>query len=75
MMWLFLGFHTSEFFRRAQVKLPGQPTFTSNPPECYSPQHMFVGATLSINSFEFVLIDADDYALRYMELNAEEVRI
>ncbi|XP_031332726.1 EF-hand domain-containing family member C2-like isoform X2 [Photinus pyralis] len=66
------GFKTSPFFKRGEIKLPGQAVFTSKPPECYRTQHIFVGATLVINSFKFVLVDADDYALRYMELNCHE---
>ncbi|CAH1962004.1 unnamed protein product [Acanthoscelides obtectus] len=57
------------FLAREKVKLPGQKMFTSKPPECYTAQHMFIGATLIINGFEFVLTDADEYALRFMELN------
>lgn len=67
------GFKESEFFKRSPIQLPGQPTFTNKPPLCYTPQHMFVGATLIINSFHFVLINADEYALRYMELHSNEV--
>lgn len=52
--------------------MPGQAKFTSEPPRCYTPQHMYVGATLIINSYHFVLIDADEYALRYMELHPNE---
>ncbi|GJQ82716.1 hypothetical protein Trydic_g19726 [Trypoxylus dichotomus] len=66
------GFATSQFFSRDKVKLPGQPVYSSKPPKCYTPQHMFVGAQLIINSFHFILIDADEYALRYMEINAHE---
>ncbi|KAF5287565.1 hypothetical protein FQA39_LY15894 [Lamprigera yunnana] len=66
------GFNTSKFFKKSEVKLPDQPLFSSKPPDCYRSQHMFVGATLNINNFEFVLVDADDYALRYMELNSHQ---
>ncbi|KAG5872507.1 hypothetical protein JTB14_027095 [Gonioctena quinquepunctata] len=64
------GFTTSTFLSRNRIKLPAQKVYTSKPPLCYTPQHMFIGATLIINGFEFVLVDADEYALRYMELNA-----
>lgn len=63
------GFNTSTFAARSQVQLPGQKIYTSKPPVCYTPQHMFIGATLFINGFKFVLTDADEYALRYMEVN------
>ncbi|XP_074032977.1 EF-hand domain containing 1.2 [Leptinotarsa decemlineata] len=64
------GFATSNFLARGKIILPEQKVFTSKPPLCYTPQHMFIGATLIINGFEFILLDADEYALRYMELNA-----
>ncbi|XP_060516892.1 EF-hand domain-containing family member C2-like isoform X2 [Cylas formicarius] len=64
------GFVTSTFFKKARVQLAGQKTYTSKPPLYYTPQHMYIGATLIINGFEFILTTADDYALRYMELNA-----
>lgn len=65
----YTGFNTSTFAARSQVQLPGQKIYTSKPPVCYTPQHMFIGATLFINGFKFVLTDADEYALRYMEVN------
>ncbi|XP_022907177.1 EF-hand domain-containing family member C2-like [Onthophagus taurus] len=66
------GFKSSQFFKRLPVQLPGQAIFTSKPPKNYTAQHMYVGAQLIINSFQFVLIDADEYALRFMEINAHE---
>ncbi|KAI4467069.1 ef-hand domain c-terminal containing protein [Holotrichia oblita] len=66
------GFASSNFFSRDKVKLPGQPVYSSKPPKCYTAQHMFVGAQLIINSFHFIMIDADEYALRYKEINAHE---
>ncbi|XP_072389050.1 EF-hand domain-containing family member C2-like isoform X1 [Diabrotica undecimpunctata] len=66
------GFKTSCFLSRCKVKLPGQKMFDSKPPCCYTPQHMFIGATLIVNDFEFILIDADEYCLRFMELNASQ---
>lgn len=61
------------FLKRSQVKLPGQKVFTSKPPLCYNAQHMFIGAHLIINSFHFILTDADEYALRFMELSPGQV--
>ncbi|XP_066140061.1 EF-hand domain-containing family member C2-like [Euwallacea fornicatus] len=63
------GFNTSTFAAKKQVKLPDQESSSSTPPLYYTPQHMFIGATLIINEFKFVLVDADEYAMRYMELN------
>ncbi|XP_017782894.1 PREDICTED: EF-hand domain-containing family member C2-like [Nicrophorus vespilloides] len=58
------------FFSRQEVLMPGQEMFTSKRPQCYKPQHLFVGAQLVINSFHFILVNADEYALRYMEIHA-----
>ncbi|XP_065162838.1 EF-hand domain-containing family member C2-like isoform X2 [Atheta coriaria] len=59
------------FFARAPVFLPGQDPYTSEKPLVYTPQHLFIGAQVVINSFYFVLIAADEYALRYMEINCK----
>ena len=42
--------------------------------EYYLAQDLFVGAKVDFNSHKFVLIDADEYAFRYMESHAPEVR-
>ena len=51
------GFIGKMFLKRDKVQLPEQATYTSKPPLCYEPQHMFVGAQLIINGFHFILID------------------
>lgn len=73
MIFVWVGFASKQFFARGPVNLPNQATYTSKAPETYQPQHMFVGASIIINSFKFVLIDADEYALRYMERHSNEV--
>jgi hypothetical protein len=35
---------------------------------------MFVGNHVEINKFQFVLIDADEYAYNYMERHSDEVK-
>lgn len=67
------GFKTSQFLSRTKVFLPGEKLFTSKSPPHYQPQHMFIGANLLINGFHFILVGADEYALRYMEVNAFQV--
>ncbi|CAH1368316.1 hypothetical protein MTP99_009686 [Tenebrio molitor] len=66
------GFDTKQFFARRAVALPGQEVFTSKPPITYTSQDMYVGATLIINSFKFQLINSDEYAFRYMEINEHQ---
>lgn len=36
----------------------------------YLSNDLFVGACVNFNSYIFVLIDADEYAFRYMEQNS-----
>ncbi|KAF3843665.1 hypothetical protein F7725_002514 [Dissostichus mawsoni] len=64
-------------FERAQknsgrVKKPGQKLFKSQPSEYFTPQDLYVGATLVLNDKPFKLLDADEYTLNYMEKHAEE---
>lgn len=33
---------------------------------------MYIGGEVIFNSFHFVIVDADEYALRYMEANADQ---
>lgn len=55
------------------MPLPGQEVFTSEPPDYYEPHHFYVGATIILNSFQFILVEADEYALRYMEVHSSQV--
>lgn len=43
------------------------------PSEYYLAGDLWVGAHIVFNSHRFVLIDSDEYALRYMEANPSQV--
>ena len=43
--------------------------------EYYLANDLYVGAQVDFNSHKFVLIDADEYAFRYMEGHAPEVSL
>ena len=58
---------------RCRVKQPNQPNYSTTMSNYYLAQDLFVGAHIDVNSHKFVLIDADEYAFRYMENNAGEV--
>jgi hypothetical protein len=68
-----VGITGGKFIKRAQIPKPGQEVYTSEPPEYFGPQDFFVGNVLTLCGFQFVLVDADAYALRYMEVNSQEV--
>lgn len=68
------GFASKPFLQRDVVQLPGQNQFQSQPPICYKPEQMYIDSKLIINNgFQFLLTSADEYALRYMELNSHQV--
>ncbi|KAK5889868.1 hypothetical protein CesoFtcFv8_013445 [Champsocephalus esox] len=61
-----------KFLERGRVKKPGQQLFKSQPSEYFTPQDLYVGATLVFNEKLFKLLDADEYTLNYMEKHAAE---
>ena len=62
-----------KFLERQRVKKPNQPRYGTELSEYYLARDMFVGNTVELNRFRFQLIDADEYAFRYMEQHASEV--
>ncbi|KDR17132.1 EF-hand domain-containing family member C2, partial [Zootermopsis nevadensis] len=65
------GFIGGEFIKRTQIPKPGQEIYTSEPPEYFGPQDFYVGNTLLLYGFEFLMVEADEYTLQYMELNCQ----
>uniref|UniRef100_A0A3P8ULF5 EF-hand domain-containing family member C2 n=1 Tax=Cynoglossus semilaevis TaxID=244447 RepID=A0A3P8ULF5_CYNSE len=61
-----------KFLERGRVKKPGQEVFKSEPSEYFKAQDLYVGASLCLNRHHFLLLDADEYTLSYMERHAEE---
>lgn len=55
--------------------LPDVDFFVPKEPPAYTDKDMWIGNELVINKHRFRLIGADEYALRYMELNAEQVSL
>ncbi|KAJ8253045.1 hypothetical protein GJAV_G00208520 [Gymnothorax javanicus] len=67
-----LGMKGGKFLARGRVRKPGQELFKSEMSEYFSAQDLYLGARLCLNSQEFLLLDADEFTLSYMEQNAEE---
>ncbi|XP_052753488.1 EF-hand domain-containing family member C2-like isoform X2 [Galleria mellonella] len=63
------GFKGGKFFRRDKMYLPGVEFFVPKEPPSYTDKDMWVGNELVINKHRFRLVAADEYALRYMEVN------
>lgn len=62
-----------KFLERQRCKKPNQPRYGTQMSEYYQASDMFVGNTVELNRFRFQLIDADEYAFRYMENHSSEV--
>jgi len=71
---LLSGIIGGKFLERSRIKKPLQPLYSTKMSEYYLALDLFVGAFVDFNSHKFILIDADEYAFRYMENNAPEVR-
>ncbi|XP_063967600.1 EF-hand domain-containing family member C2-like [Lytechinus pictus] len=65
------GIIGGKFLERGRVKKPNQPRFATKHSEYFMASDLYVGSRLNFNSYYFILIDADEYAFRYMEKNAD----
>ncbi|KAF5889374.1 EF-hand domain-containing protein 1, partial [Clarias magur] len=66
------GFVGGRFLEKTRVPKPGS---TVENPEYYSPADFAIGATVEVFRWRFVLTDADQYVLNYLESVAEQERI
>jgi len=66
------GIIGGKFLERCRIKKPNQERYGTELSQYYCAQDLFVGAQVFFNSFSFILIDADEYALQYMEGNNRE---
>lgn len=63
-----------KFFRPCKMYLPDVDFFVPKEPPAYTDKDMWVGNELVVNKHCFRLVGADEYALRYLEVNSAEVR-
>lgn len=61
------GFKNGEFYSRRKFFLPNQEWFSSDRPQPYRSQHLYIGATVCLKDFLFNLISADEFTLQHME--------
>ncbi|XP_061215265.1 EF-hand domain-containing family member C2 isoform X2 [Neopsephotus bourkii] len=66
------GILGGKFLERGRIKKPGQELFKSEPSEYFKAQDLFVGARVCFHGHNFLLVDADEYTLNYMEKHANE---
>ncbi|OBS72185.1 hypothetical protein A6R68_13237 [Neotoma lepida] len=66
------GYTGGMFLKRSRVKKPGQEVFKSEFSEYIKAEELYIGATVNVNGYLFILLNADDYTLRYMENNTDK---
>ncbi|XP_049873466.1 EF-hand domain-containing family member C2-like [Pectinophora gossypiella] len=66
------GFLGGKFFRRDKMYLPDVEFYVPNEPPAYTDKDMWIGNEVVINKHRFRLVGADEYALRYLEINAKD---
>ena len=67
------GIIGGQFLVRGRISKPkaseDDPTFY------YQAEDLYIGSRVEFNKYKFLLVDADEYALRYMEKNKQQVRV
>lgn len=63
------GLRGGKFLERSRVAKPGS---SLNNPEFYKPQDFIMGARIEAFKHKFIIEDADEYVLKYMEDNCAE---
>ncbi|XP_049622856.1 EF-hand domain-containing family member C2 [Suncus etruscus] len=66
------GYNGGLFLKRSRVKRPGQEIFKSELSEYIQPEELYVGAKVNVNGYIFLLLNADEYTLSYMEKHSEK---
>ncbi|XP_062039565.1 EF-hand domain-containing family member C2 [Lepus europaeus] len=65
------GFTGGLFLKRSRVKKPGQKVFKSEPSEYIKSEDLYIGTTVNVNGYLFMLLNADEYTLKYMEKHSD----
>ncbi|EPQ11034.1 EF-hand domain-containing family member C2 [Myotis brandtii] len=66
------GYTGGLFLKRIRVKRPGQEVFKSELSEYIQPEELYIGATINVNGYLFMLLNADEYTLKFMEENSDK---
>ncbi|XP_060263387.1 EF-hand domain-containing family member C2 isoform X3 [Ovis aries] len=66
------GYTGGMFLKRVRVKKPGQEVFKSEFSEYIKAEELYVGAKVDVNGYLFLLVNADEYTLNYMERHSDK---
>ncbi|OXB79748.1 UNVERIFIED_CONTAM: hypothetical protein H355_010216, partial [Colinus virginianus] len=69
------GIPGGKFLEKRRIKKPGQELFKSEPSEYFNAQDLFIGARVCFHGHNFLLVDADEYTINYMEKHANEFAV
>ncbi|NXP71451.1 EFHC2 protein, partial [Ramphastos sulfuratus] len=69
------GILGGKFLERHRIKKPGQELFKSEPSEYFKAENLFIGAKVCFHGHNFLLLDADEYTINYMEKHANEFSV
>lgn len=69
-----VGIIGGKFMERGRIAKPKKAEEDGAPSEYYLAGDLWVGGHVEFNSHRFVLIDCDEYALRYMEAHPAQVQ-
>jgi len=61
-----------KFLERGRIKKPGQALFKSEMSQYYTATDLYVGAQVTFHDHIFIIVDADEYAMSYMEMHDSE---
>lgn len=70
-----IGLTGGMFLKRIRVKRPGQEVFKSELSEYIKAEELYVGARVNVNGYLFLLLNADEYTLNYMEKHSDKVNL
>ncbi len=66
-----VGIIGGKFLERGPIAKPKRSE--SDPTSHYQAEDLYIGSRVEFNKHKFVFIDADEYALRYMEKHSDQV--
>ena len=65
------GIIGGQFLVRGRISKP--KSLESDPTFYYQAEDLYIGSQVEFNKYKFLLVDADEYALRYMEKHKQQV--
>lgn len=57
------------------IKRPRQEVIKSKLSEYIQPEELYIGAKVNLNGYIFILLNADEYTLKFMEENSDRVNL